>query len=411
MRFKVMAEQPSHRQAARSFLRGALATLVSLGLAACALVPAPQVQSPPVAAASPPPEPVRAAPVAEPQPMPAPGLPRDEGRNRVAVLVPLTGPNAAVGQSLANAATLALLDTGGQGIRLTVYDTAKGAAGAAAQAIADGNRLFLGPLLAEDVRAVAPVARRADVPVIAFSNDAGVAGPGVYLVGFAPSQSVARVVGYARGQGLTRFAALTPNGIYGRRVGQAMIDATQRAGARLVGVGDYDRDAGGLRAAVARVSAQGAYDAILIADPARSAAAAVPAIRAAAPQAQILGTETWANEAAIGAVPGLRGAWFAAVPDTHFNQMRARYRARYNAVPYRLASLAYDAVLLAVRTSRDWRPGQAYPQRALRDPAGFTGIDGPYRFGADGIAERSLEVRQVTAEGTTIVSPARGDED
>jgi ABC-type branched-subunit amino acid transport system substrate-binding protein len=413
MRFKVMAEQPSHRQAPRSPLRAALALVVSFGLAACALVPAPQVQSPPVASASPPPEPVRAAPAPEPgpQPVPGPGLPRDEGRNRIAVLVPLTGPNAAVGQSLANAATLALLDTGGQAIRLTVYDTAKGAAGAAAQALADGNRLFLGPLLADDVRAVAPVARRAGVPVIAFSNDAGVAGPGIYLVGFAPAQSVARVVGYARGQGLTRFAALTPSGIYGRRVGQAMIDTTQRSGARLVGIQEYDRDAAGLLAAVTRVSAQGAYDAILIADPARSAAAAVPAVRAAVPRAHILGTELWANEAAIGAVPGLRGAWFAAVPDTLFNQMRTRYRARYGTAPYRLASLAYDTVLLAVRTSRDWRPGEPYPQRALHDPAGFTGIDGPYRFSANGIAERSLEVREVTIQGSTIVSPARGDAD
>jgi branched-chain amino acid transport system substrate-binding protein len=413
MRFKVMAEQPSHRQAPRSAFRGALALLASLGLAACSLVPAPQVQTPPVAPAPPPVEQPRAAPVPPPEaPVPAPSaLPQDEGRDRVAVLVPLTGPNAAVGQSLANAATLALLDTGGERIRLTVYDTAKGPAAAAARAIAEGNRLFLGPLLAEDARAVAPVARRADVPVIAFSNDASVAGPGVYLIGFAPSQSVARVVGYARGQGLTRFAALTPNGIYGRRVGQAMIDATQRGGARLVGIQEFDREAGGLRAAVTRVSAQGAYDAILIADPARSAAAAVPAIRASVPRAHILGTELWANEAAIGAVPGLRGAWFAAVPDALFNQMRTRYRARYGAAPYRLASLAYDAVLLAVRTSRDWRPGRPYPQRALHDPAGFTGIDGPYRFGGNGVAQRALEVREVTAGGTTVVSPARGDED
>jgi hypothetical protein len=55
------------------------------------------------------------------------------------------------------------------------------------QALADGNRLFLGPLLAEDVRAVAPVARRAGVPVIAFSNDVSVAGDGVYLMGFIPA--------------------------------------------------------------------------------------------------------------------------------------------------------------------------------------------------------------------------------
>jgi ABC-type branched-subunit amino acid transport system substrate-binding protein len=352
---------------------------------------------------------VRAAPVVPlPQPMtPTPGLPQDEARNRVAVLVPLSGPNAPVGQSLANAATLALLDAGGERIRLTVYDTARGgAAAAAAQALADGNRLFLGPLLADDVRAVAALARRADVPVISFSNDISVAGGGVYLIGFTPSESVARVVGYARAQGLARFAAMTPKGVYGRRVGQAAIDATQRVGARLVAIEEFDRDPASLRAAVARVGRQGTYDAILIADSARTAALAAPVIHAAAPGARLLGTELWANDPGPGSAVALRGAWFAAVPDSLFNQMRVRYRARYGAYPYRLASLGYDAVLLAIRTARDWRPGRPYPQRMLRDPAGFTGIDGPYRFGADGVADRALEVREVTAAGSTIVSPA-----
>ena len=113
----------------------------------------------------------------------------------------LGGANAGVGQSIANAANLALLDAGGERIRITVYDTARGGAAAAAnQALADGNGLFLGPLLADDVRAVAPVARRAGVPVISFSNDTSVAGNGVYLMGFTPAQSIARVVGHARGK-------------------------------------------------------------------------------------------------------------------------------------------------------------------------------------------------------------------
>ena len=41
------------------------------------------------------------------------------------------------------------------------YDTATGAAAAAQRAIAEGAQLILGPLLADDVRAVAPIARAA----------------------------------------------------------------------------------------------------------------------------------------------------------------------------------------------------------------------------------------------------------
>jgi len=112
-----------------------------------------------------------------------PRLPADETRNRVAVLVPLTGRDAALGQSILNAANLALLDMGGERIRITAYDTAAagGAVRAANEAIAEGSGLILGPLLADDVRAVAPIARDNAVPVIAFSNDVAVAGNGVFL--------------------------------------------------------------------------------------------------------------------------------------------------------------------------------------------------------------------------------------
>ena len=134
-----------------------------------------------------------------------PGLPTDTDRHRVALLVPQTGPNADVGMAIANATTLALLDSRTERVRITTYDTALGAAAAARQAVADGNRLILGPLLSEDVAAVAPIARDAKVPVLSFSNDSSVAGNGVFIMGFVPGQSVERVVAFARGKGHQRF--------------------------------------------------------------------------------------------------------------------------------------------------------------------------------------------------------------
>jgi branched-chain amino acid transport system substrate-binding protein len=393
-----MAEQSHRPQARRSFL--AFAACSVLALAGCQLVPKPRPE--------PQPEPVRPEPVRPEPEAPGPRLPPDETRNRVAVLVPLSGANAGVGQSIANAANLALLDSGGERIRITVYDTAKGGAAAAAnEALADGNGLFLGPLLAEDVRAVAPVAARAHVPVIAFSNDVSVAGTGIYVMGFAPGQSIGRVIDHAREHGAERFAALTPEGIYGTRASQAMAQAVIHAGGRLVGSQSYDRGPGALRTAITRLNASGGYDAILIADGGRIAALAAPLIRAGtSPTARILGTELWATENDLGRTPGLRGAYYASVGDTMFNQLRSRYRARYGSNPYRLASLGYDAVLLAVRIGKDWRIGRAFPEGMLRDAGGFAGVDGAFRFGRDGVAERSLEVLEVTPTGVAIVSAA-----
>ena len=63
-------------------------------------------------------------------------------------------------------------------------------------------------------------------------------------------------------------------------------------------------------------------------------------------------------------------------------------------------------MLLAVRIAGNWPIGRRFPVRQLRDPTGFAGVDGAFRFGRDGIAERALEVREVGATGTTVVSPA-----
>jgi ABC-type branched-subunit amino acid transport system substrate-binding protein len=351
--------------------------------------------------------PPRPQPVQEqPRPVQPSRLPADETRNRIAVLVPLTGRDAALGQSILNAANLALLDTGGQRIRITAYDTAAGAVPAANEALAEGNGLILGPLLAEDVRAVAPVARRADVPVVSFSNDISVAGDGVYVMGFTPGQSIQRVVAFAHLRGVNRFGALVPANTYGERSARAMTQAVEGAGGRIVGIQTFDATAVGVRAAAARLAGQGATDAVLLADVPRMVMPAMPVIREVSPSPRLLATERWASETAIGANAALRGTWFAAPSDANYNAFRTRYRARYTAAPYRLASLGYDAVLLVVRVAGDWAIGRPFPARALRDPGGFSGVDGAFRFGRDGVAERALEIREVGATGTTIVSPA-----
>lgn len=372
--------------------------------------------------------------VAPPPPRIEPGPPQ----NRVALLVPTTGSSAAVGQSIANAANLALLDSNDRRIKLTVYNTATGAAAAASRAIAEGNKLFLGPLLAPDVRAVQGVARAAGVPIITFSNDAALAGNGTYVMGFQPGQSIARVVGYARSRGVERFAALVPAGTYGQRASSAFMRAVQGSGGKVVAIETFPRDRKKLIAAVRRVTdyearlaraAQGGavradgtvapvqqrlgpvgFQALMIADTGNVAAAFLPALTqyGAAPgtTVRLLGTELWNAEPGLSRVKGMHGAWFASVPDSRFTQLSNRYRAKFGGQPSRLASLGYDAVLLVNSLADRWPIGAAFPRAALNDPDGFAGIDGIFRFAANGVAERGMEVQQIGPNGTTTVSPA-----
>jgi ABC-type branched-subunit amino acid transport system substrate-binding protein len=391
-----MAESVVERQdnalRRRRLLRG-MATLALGGLlAACQVVP--KSGGP---AAPPPPE--------NPDETVGPGLPTDTDRHRVALLVPQTGANADVGTAIANATTLALLDTRADKVRITTYDTALGAAAAARQAVADGNRLILGPLLSEDVAAVAPIARAAKVPVLSFSNDSGVAGNGVFILGFVPGQSVERVVAFARGKGHQRFGALVPKNVYGDRAAAAFRDAVREAGGTLVAVETYDRTATALTGAARRLANGGAMDAVLIADVGGNAIRAVPIVKGAGSK-QILGTELWNTDASLGSNAAMRGAWFASVSDGLYGQLATKYRARYGKAPYRLASLGYDSVLLTVRIARDWKPGTAFPVNRLLAADGFGGIDGIFRFNNRGIAVRALEVSEVGAGGFRVVDPA-----
>lgn len=346
------------------------------------------------------------APLPRPDDGPTDALPDDEGRHRIALLVPTSGSNAAVGESIANATTMALLDTNASNLRITTYDTATGADSAAARAIADGNKLVLGPLLGSDVAAVISQARRGDVPLIAYSNDTSVAQPDVFVMGHIPDQSIARTVGYAAGQGHRRFAALVPNGEYGDRVMAAFRDAVGANGGGVVSLQRYDRGNTSIVSAAQRLVATGPFDAVLIAESVRLSQMAAAEIRKTVPDAQILGPELWSGESGVANNAALRGSIFSAVSDSRFGRFADSYRSRFGGQPHRIATLGYDSVLLTLRIARDWRPGRDFPTSQVADPGGFVGIDGPFRFLRNGVGQRAMEVRQIGNGSVAVVDPA-----
>lgn len=344
-----------------------------------------------------------------PQPGPAPepsatALPTDTGRHRIALLVPLAGDTAAVGQSIANATTMALLDTGADNLRITTYDTAAGIGAAASKAIADGNKLILGPLTADAVPAVQMAARPAGVPVIAFANDASVASPDVFVIGHLPEQSIRRAVQYARGKGAARFAVLAPEGDYGTRAVSSLENALRDFGGALSARQSYTRGNTSIVSAATRLRAAGGYDTVLIADSARLGVDAAGELNRQS-RTRIIGTELWSGDSAV-RTRSLEGALFAAVSDQRYGRFADSYAARFGGQPYRVATLGYDAVLLTLRVARDWKVGAPFPKNQLYDKGGFLGVDGAFRFGRGGVVERALEVREVKGGEAIAVDPA-----
>lgn len=373
--------------------------LCSLALSACAVIPngdSGMADSGPVVDTS--------APASGPS---ADVLPQDLERHRVALLVPLSGPNAAVGQSIANATTMALLDTGAENLRITTYDTAGGAGSAASRAVADGNMLILGPLMRDNVGDVLQQARPAGIPLITFSNDTTVARNDVFVLGHVPEQSVERTVEFAYEQGARRFAALAPRGDYGNRTVAALERVLAQRGGQVVAVERYDRNNTSILSAADRLTAVGGFDTVLIADGARLSAMVAPRLKEAGDALpSIIGTELWSRENTLTQVAEMRGAWFASVSDARFAQFADSYESRFGGEPYRIATLGYDAVLLSLRLARDWQPGTELPEGLLTDSGGFLGLDGPFRFMSNGVGQRAFEIRQVGNGAFTVVDPA-----
>jgi ABC-type branched-subunit amino acid transport system substrate-binding protein len=327
--------------------------------------------------------------------------------HRVALLLPVTGPDGDVGQSIANATALALSDTKVTNIRLITYDTAQGVGAATKKAIADGNKVILGPLRGDHVLEAAAVARPAGVPIISFSNDVGVAGQNVFLLGHLPNQSIDRVVRYAKSQGINRFGGIVSSNVYGQRAQSSLTNSVRSAGGILVGIREANGTSASFDAAAKSLSAAGQIDAMLIADSGRAAVLAVPSLRRnGLRNAKVLGTDLWNIDGSLASNPTMYGAWFASVSDTLYNQYAGRYRARFGKAPLRLSSLGYDSVLLIARVARDWRPGTRFPVSQLTDPQGFIGVDGAFRFMSNGLTDRMLEVQEIQAGKFVTVNAA-----
>lgn len=333
------------------------------------------------------------------------------GPVKVALILPLTqgaAPNS-VGVSLRNAAALAISEAGNSDVTLLVKDdqsTPDGARSAAQSAISDGADLIIGPLFSANVRAASQVTIPANKPMIAFSTDASVAQPGVYLLSFLVESYVDRIVDYAAAKGKKSIAALIPDNDYGRIADAEFQQVAAQRGMRVMGIEHYQPQTA--RAAVRKVAALGnQIDGLFIADQAGAMPAIAQALTASgidSHKVQILGTGLW-NDPRVLSLPALQGAWFAAPDNAGFKAFSARYRAKYGSDPVRIATLSYDAVSLAVALAH--RPGpDRFSASVLTNHSGFNGADGVFRFKPNGQNERGLSIMRVDNGKAIPLDPA-----
>ena len=359
--------------------------------------------------------------------------------SRVALLAPMTGPNAERGTALAQAAQLALEAPGAPPLDvIDTHGTPDGAAAAAAQAIARGAGLILGPLTAPETAAAAAATISAGVAMLAFTSDEAQAKPGVWVMGLTPSQQVRRLVLAASSQGKTHFAALLPNSDYGRVMGDALRANVAGSAPDIRGVDDSNikvadttvKEISGygarrgpidakLREAINKHNAEGRkeaaelrrseippppFDALLLASIGEGldvVTSLLPYYDIDPPAVRIMGPALWANPAARG-TGNLIGAWYAAPDPAMRAEFDARYTGRFNSPAPGLADLAYDAASIA----RVLAASGGFSAASLTRPEGYAGVDGVLGLLPDGHVRRGLALFEIQRGGPQMVEPA-----
>ena len=366
-------------------------------------------------------------------------VPASQGR-RVAILLPLSGANAGLGQAMLKAAQLALdgpdapellpLDTAG---------TAEGAANAVQQAGLGGAGIILGPLTGAETAAAAPVARSLGMPVLAFTNDPTQQQPGVWTLGIGPAEQVRRLVAAVAGQGKTKFAALLPDNAFGTLLGEALARTAPSLNASVVSQLRYGQNFAELntaakeiagyatrravidadvRKARAKLTPEGRkeareaaaqpvppppYDALLVGEAGPRLQELIPLLQAydiSPAEVKIIGPALWDNEAPrLGA---LSGAWYAAPDPAARAGFDQAYTAKFGSPAPRIADLAFDAAAIARLAAG---PG-GFSTASITRPEGFSGANGLLQLQPDGRVRRGLAVFEIDRGGSHIVEPA-----
>ena len=348
---------------------------------------------------------------------PVPGITGAAGTVKVALLLPITasGSTPAVAKALKQAAELALFDFDNPNISLIPKDTkgtAEGARVAAESALQDGAELIIGPLFAQEVSAAAPVARQGGVSMIAFSSDEKVAGNGVYLLSFLAGRDVPRIVSFAMSRGKRNFAELIPQSAYGRLAESAFARAVSSGGGQASVRATFPTDdssamLGPVRQVVNAAKSGQGVDALFLPAGREDLPDLAPLLASeglSSGQVQFIGTGQW-DYPNIGSERALVGGWYPAPDPKGWSSFVEKYSKTYGAAPPRIASLAYDAVSLAVSLSPN-PPGQRYTVTQLTRSSGFSGIDGLFRLLYDGTSERGLAILEVREGGPRVIDPA-----
>jgi len=337
---------------------------------------------------------------------------------QVALLVPQnTGDpgDAIIARDLENAARLAIADLSGVAIDLRVYSTGTDplqASTAAQTAVAEGAKIILGPLRAEQANAAGVAIAGSGVNILAFSNNPNIAGGNVFVLGPTFRNTADRLVQYGLRNGVTSYMVVHSDDLAGTIGRDSIVAALQTGGGTVAGTQSYTLSQDSILNAAPRIAAatNGAgADAVFLT---ANLGADLPLLATALPESGVdpsvtryFGLTRWDTTAQTLALPGLQGGVFAIPDQGPYQVFESRFSAQYGGQPHPLAGLAYDGIAAIGALAAQGSP-DALSRSALTQPQGFQGTAGIFRLLPDGTNQRGLAVATIQNNQVVILESA-----
>jgi hypothetical protein len=338
----------------------------------------------------------------------APAPANDEVLGKGPVKVALIVPRGQSGQAgvdaaeIRNGAALAMNDLGNEQLTLSVLGTGGDASVAGSKArssVSDGARLIIGPTSGSELQAVSG-ARKQNQPIILAFVDNGVKrGAGVYPLLSDEIDSAIAVAAQAAANGKKDVLVVTgANGLSAQSAARVK-SSLAKVGARHIGTltlaaGELSGDA----SLIAKANAV-----LVLAEAGPDTAVSALKAKGLASDAQILGTAQWSRQHHTS--PALAGALVPAPEQSGLREIEGRMRAAYGRPMSMESAYAYDAVALAAGLVRAVG-ADAFNAAVMKQPIGFRGATGAFRFNDDGSVSRLYGIYQLDPKGLKLIKAA-----
>ncbi|MDR0741465.1 MAG: penicillin-binding protein activator [Rickettsiales bacterium] len=370
----------------------------------------------------------------------------------IAVLLPLSGNNSAVGHGISTSIEMAFLQHKHENISVTFHDVSGSRLqkqSAIANALAVHPDIVIGPVFAEDARLVREM-KPDKLPVLSFTSDASAIGDGVMTMALIPAQSVEAIIKEMQKDGSQSVVIMAPKTSSGERMAGAALLAGNIYDMPVAGLFYYaEGNSDSIKHAVQKASMYAArtaandkareilsdilvketltsaekssinnqlakldksdtlgkapFDAALFLGNAGDTKAIASFLRyfdVAPRDARFYGTALWDDTELLSDL-SMAGAKYAVLP-----QQSEGFAKLYEHIsghkPSRLDTFGFDAANLAIGMLHSNKPAAAY----LLDPSGYNGLDGLFRLKPDGASERALQIVELTGGAVPHISRA-----